>query len=242
MTRQVKDGSELGALRELRGRLMSAAAAERSQPHHSRGKVIAGLATTAVLIVAVALGTGAGEDVPPVPKADSHEVHHLIEPRTSGAFASGGPEFASIDALVDNSPVIVAGTVAEVRSGGEIVDIDEEYPTTFVHAVVKVDSVMKGSVGDAVTVRTPELAYAPAPNGPDLEWREAGQRVVAFLAPSPNGDRLLVPTSYGQSFYRVENEAVVPLTSVTPGQDAEGVPSVPLPEFEQAVRSATVGE
>ena len=42
-------------------------------------------------------------------------------------------------------------------------DIDPEYPTRFLHTVIRVEDELKGSVGAQVTVSTIEAAYAQAP-------------------------------------------------------------------------------
>lgn len=193
------------------------------------GAGLAGLVLAVAVAAVVASRPGSGS------VSQDPGLDRLIAPRTSPAFVSTGPEYETLDALVRASELVVAGTVKEVRPGGEVVDIDPEYPTRFLHTVIRVEDELKGSVGAEVTVSTIEAAYAQAPGGPDMEWRERGQRVLLFLMPSPEGDRLRVPTSYGQSVYRVEGGSVAPLGA--PARDGRSGPvgAVPLSRLREAV-------
>jgi hypothetical protein len=236
MTEHVDKTARIPALDALRDGFLEVANSEaaRSSRYRTR-RLAAGLAALSLLVaLAVVAVTGGERTEAPPATADANE---LIHPQAASGFVSGGPEYRTLDELVANSHLVVTGTVKEVRSGGEVVDIDPQYPTRFLNAVVAVDEVMKGSAPSTeLTVRTIESAYAPAPGGPrepDVEWRTPGERIVAFLAPSPNGGPLLVPTSYTQSFYRLKGADVMPLAPTTGSIDA-----MPLSQFRQAVRAA----
>jgi hypothetical protein len=241
MTEHADSAPRMPALVSLREGLVDAARREPQGVRARRGwqlttalAVLCALAATAVV-----LATGREDGVGPGVTANAND---LIAPQTAPGFVSGGPHYETLEQLAANSAMVVTGTVTGVRSGGEIVDIDPEYPTRFVHAVVRVDQVLKGSVQrPTVTVRTVESAYAAVPgasSGPDLEWRRPGERIVAFLAPSPDGGPLAVPTSYSQSFYRLDDGDVVPLAAKPGAGDAAQGHAMPLPEFAAAVRAA----
>ena len=240
MTDHADRTSRIPALIELREGFVDAARRGAGVERQRHDRQLAGaLAVMCLLVVTAVLIATDGEDGNS--QALRAEANELIEPQTAPGFVSGGPEYETLGQLTTNSSRVVAGTVQAVRSGGEIVDIDPEYPTRFIHAVVKVDEVLKGSTGPStVTVRTVESAYAAVPGAsgePDLEWRRPGERIVAFLAPSPDGGALAVPTSYSQSFYRLKGADVEPLAAS--GGNAADRHAMPLSDFAAAVRAAS---
>ena len=239
MKEHVDDLAGLPALGALREGLQEVASRDaRSRRRRQTRHVAAGLAGLALIVGAAAvMATRSDDTQSTVPS--SQAAQDLIEPQTAAGFVSGGPEYETLDQLVASSELVVAGTVKEVRSGGEIVDIDPQYPTRFLHTVIAVDEVMKGSTQRGeVTVRTIETAYAPTPGDPsgiDMEWRKAGTRIVAFLAASPSGGSLLVPTSPSQSFYRLRGANVAPLGA----RPEDATHSIPVSQLRQAVRAAS---
>ena len=234
MTEHADGPSGLPALAALREGLLEAAARDQRELTRNRHvRPLAGALAMLALLAAVAAVLATRDDGTGPGVTDA--ANELIARQPTPNLAASGPEYATLGQLVANSELIVAGTVAEVRSGGEIVDIDPEYPTRFVDAVVTVEQILKGAdQRRTVTIRTLESAYAKVPGGsetPDLEWRRPGERIVAFLASSPEGGRLLVPTSYSQSFYRLRGSDVVPLA-------AKAGSAVPLSDLVAAVRAA----
>ena len=162
----------------------------------------------------------------------------LVAPQSGPGLTLDDESELSFDGLVDKSELVLTGTVKRVRTGAEIVDIDPKYPTRMLHAVVDVERVLKGPAGSReVKVATIESAYAPIPGArpeANLEWRRPGERIVAFLEAAPAGPgRPLVPTSYSQSFYRLEGDRVVPLAA-----QAAGAASMHLSDFEAARAAA----
>lgn len=84
--------------------------------------------------------------------------------------------FQALPEMVATSDVVVVGTVRSVES--RAVGPQEE-EIQYLDATVGVESVLKGSMSDPmVTVSTRELSYSP----PHVDWRQPGQRVLAFLS------------------------------------------------------------
>lgn len=207
--------SHLPALEELREQFLDVARHEAGGPRSARrGYVAASLTIVALLAMTAVVLASQNGDTRAVPSFA--QVDRLLEPVSALGFSAREKQYSTMGELVDESRLVVRGTVAEVRSGGEIADIDPEYPTRLIDAVIKVEEVMKGSSElPQVTIRSIDLAFARPPGAPasepNLEWRKLDQRILVFLAPSPTGGSALVPTNYGQSVYRVRGGKAVPL-------------------------------
>lgn len=158
-------------------------------------------------------------------------------------FAASGPLFESIQELAANSDLIVLGTVEEVQPGEVLEAEDPQYPTRRLNTVVQVDTVLKGEYSEeTLTVATLELAYASPQPGSGSDWRQAGTRVVAFIAESSegatgnNGEPLFFPVSYPQSFYIIEGKQ---LTAAYQESDqrllSERIERMTLPELVAAL-------
>lgn len=229
------DSVSLPALVALREGLIGAARRDSGSTQRRRGWLAPTALAAICLLVAVAL-VAIPQDDDGVAPGVSAAADELVAPQSGSGLSLDGESHLTLAGLVDKSELVVAGTVERVRVGAEIVDIDPQYPTRIMHALVKVDRVLKGPAGrSAVTVATIDSAYASVPGAPagaTLEWRRPGERIVAFLAPAPGG-RLFVPTSYSQSFYRLEGDSVVPLA-----RQNGGTAGLPLTAFAAAVRAA----
>jgi hypothetical protein len=238
MTDHTPESARIPALDTLRDGFVEVARGEARRSARRRTRQLAAGLAAVALLATVAAVVATDE---PDGSAVAEMADELIELQHGVGLVPHGPQYRTLDGLVADSQLVVAGTVWEVRPGGEVVDIDPEYPTRFVDAVIQVDEVLKGApTRDRVTVRTLESAYAPAPGGsggPDLEWRKRGERVVAFLASSPDGGPALVPTSYSQSLYRLKRDNVVPLAGQ--GPERRPVPSMPLELLRAAVQAAS---
>ena len=235
MTPATDSPSDLPALAVLRQGLVDAARSDSRRSERPRTWVAAAaVGALCVLVATTAVAVLFGDDGPaPGGKAAANQ---LVTPASGPGLVFDGDDHLTFEQLVDRSELVVAATVLEVRPADEIVDIDPEYPTRVVHAVLEVDDVLKGPrARSEATVATIETAYAPVPGAPphsSLEWRRRGEQIVAFLTPAPPGfGELYVPTSYSQSFYRLVGNRVLPLT----GGDARGMRAG---DFEAAVRAA----
>jgi hypothetical protein len=233
------------ALAELRDALHARAKTEAEVPSKKWTRplaaTLAGLAVGAVLIAVV---VGSNDDGTTQSAADDRggAPDQVLDMGNAGGSGRSdetieiySPTYASLAGLTDASQVVVEGTVQEVRSGREVVDIDPEYPTRFLNTVVQVDDVLKGTLSTkSVTVETMDLAFGPAAGRPASEWRKPGERVVAFLSPRAPGDPVFGPTTYAQSFYRVTGAKLEQLSGDA-GPLGERIAGMSLPELERAV-------
>jgi hypothetical protein len=256
VTKSVETSDVIPALGKLREEFVRVAEAESRSASPPRTRPLAtGLAALCALVAIAVLANRDDEArVPsvndpaatPGETAASQATAPQVGPNGApdvahGGFAAYEPQYQTVDALAQASTLVITGTVTDVRSGGEVVDIDPEYPTRFLDTLVRVDEVLRGSAGSGdVTVKSIELAYANPPGSPagtpDREWRKPGERVVAFLTNSGSGP-LFVPTSYAYSFYRLKGEDIEAL-SRGPGSLSDRIASMSLLELRRAVQAA----
>jgi hypothetical protein len=256
VTKPVGSSEAIPALGKLREEFVRAAQADSRST--SRGRVprlAAGLAAAgAIVAIAIVVDRGDEPTAPSVSDraatpgdtagslAPAPQLGQGAAPDVGhGGFAAYEPQFQTVEALAQASTLVISGTVKDVRPGGEVVDIDPEYPTRFIDTLVGVDEVLKGSAASGeVTVKSIELAYANPPGTPagtpDREWRAPGERVVAFLTNLGSGP-IFGPTSYAHSLYRIKG-ADIEVLSQAPGSLSERIASMSLSELRSAVRGA----
>jgi hypothetical protein len=199
-TNRTKKEFAIPALAELRQEFLGVAADEPRSPGRRMPRV-------AIALTGLGIVVAAGFMAALIFESDLQPKRQSDRP-VAGAFAGHGPSYSSLGELAGNSSLIVVGTVSDTRVG-EVFDDDPtgQYPTRFLHTVVSVDEVLKGSApsGD-LTIATDELAYA-APNLDD--WRKAGTRVLLFLTPSVEGRYVMANLDYSQTAYALRGEDVV---------------------------------
>lgn len=254
MTKPVESSEAIPALGKLREEFVRVAQAESRSATPGRARSLAaGLAALCALVVIAVVGSRGDEATAPSvsdraatpedtagSQASAPQAGQQAAPDVAqGGFAAYEPQYQTVDELARASTLVITGTVKDVRPGGEVIDIDPEYPTRFIDTLLGVDEVLKGpAISGEVTVNSIELAYANPPGSPagtpNREWRKPGERVIAFLTNSGSGP-IFVPTSYAYSFYRLKGEDIEAL-SRGPGSLSDRVASMSLSQLRSAVR------
>jgi hypothetical protein len=161
--------------------------AKRSEP---KGRIfkLAGIALSLVLLLITGCTSGSGEDSNQRTTFVAEDVY----------------TFNNLAKMVATTEVIVIGTVADVTKGRVVGPPGEE--VQYLDTTLDVEKVLAGDVTDTqLTVETLELEVY------EFDWRQPGERLVAFLSPSgPEAGGRLYPTNSQSIFVVGEGDELKP--------------------------------